>query len=427
MGKSLAGILIFLVLTSAAQARSLSGQWQGIIQGAALRIVVKIGKAPDGHATVALYSIDQGPEAIMADSVTIDGNKFDFAIGQLHLKYEGEVDGSGNAITGTITQGAPTSLDLQRTDARTAWPIDASPHAVHFITVAKGVKLEVLDWGGTGRPLILLSGLGATAHAFDELAPRFTATHHVYAITRRGFGNSTAPDPATSDYSADRLGADVIAVIDALKLERPILAGHSIAGEELSAVAAQAPQKVAGLIYMDAGYAYGFYAPGALVPEGASLTMDFRPLQQDIRKLYGDPTASDLDLIQTHLGELQQDIATLQAFLKTVPPSKEPPRTETRREQISDAILAGVERYTSIPVPVLAFFALDPKIPATTPADQKLSIQAQAAQQAHQADLFEAGVPTAHVVRLPGAAHAIWTTNEDEVVRDMEDFMGTLK
>jgi pimeloyl-ACP methyl ester carboxylesterase len=70
---------------------------------------------------------------------------------------------------------------------------DPSPHTVQFITVDDNVKLEVLDWSGSGRPLVLLSGLGNTAHVFDEFAPKLTSDYHVYGITRRGFGASSVP------------------------------------------------------------------------------------------------------------------------------------------------------------------------------------------------------------------------------------------
>ncbi|HUB81519.1 MAG TPA: hypothetical protein VMB03_22120 [Bryobacteraceae bacterium] len=63
------------------------------------------------------------------------------------------------------------------------------------------VTLEVLDWGGSGRPLILLAGLGNTAHVFDDFAPKLTPQYHVFGITRRGFGASSSP---ASGYSADR-------------------------------------------------------------------------------------------------------------------------------------------------------------------------------------------------------------------------------
>jgi len=68
---------------------------------------------------------------------------------------------------------------------------DPSPHTTQFVSADKDVRLEVLDWGGSGRPVILLAGRGNTAHVFDEFAPKLTAYCHVYGITRRGFGAST--------------------------------------------------------------------------------------------------------------------------------------------------------------------------------------------------------------------------------------------
>src|SRR5579863_79234 len=110
---------------------------------------------------------------------------------------------------------------------------DPSPHAVQFVTVDSNVRLEVLDWGGSGRPVVLLAGGGNTAHVFDEFAPKLTTDNHIYGITRRGFGASGFS--ATED-PAERLRDDVLAVIDALNLNRPVLVGHSIAGAELSSV-----------------------------------------------------------------------------------------------------------------------------------------------------------------------------------------------
>src|SRR5579872_5660891 len=72
---------------------------------------------------------------------------------------------------------------------------DPSKHTVQFVTVEKGVRLEVLDWGGTGRPVVLLAGSGNTAHIFDDFAEKLSgACCHVYGITRRGFGASTHPN-----------------------------------------------------------------------------------------------------------------------------------------------------------------------------------------------------------------------------------------
>ena len=59
----------------------------------------------------------------------------------------------------------------------------------------------MLDWGGSGRPHVLLAGLGNTAHVVDSFAPRLTAEYHVLGITRRGYGASSVP---ASGYSAER-------------------------------------------------------------------------------------------------------------------------------------------------------------------------------------------------------------------------------
>src|SRR6266576_2836339 len=135
-----------------------------------------------------------------------------------------------------------------------AWK-DPSPHITQFVTVDKNVRLEVLDWGGSGRPLVLLAGGGDTAHVFDDFAPKLTPSFHVYGITRRGFGESGF---SPGGYGADRLGDDVLAVLDSLKLIRPVLVGHSRAGEELSSIANRHPDHVAGLIYLEAAYQYAF-------------------------------------------------------------------------------------------------------------------------------------------------------------------------
>ena len=132
---------------------------------------------------------------------------------------------------------------------------DPSSHVTRFVTVSQNVRLEVLDWGGSGRPLVLLAGGGDTAHVFDEFASKLTADFHVYGITRRGFGESGFAPPASG---ADGYGDDVLAVLDALKLERPVLVGHSIGGQELSSVASRHPSRVAALVYLDAGYPYAF-------------------------------------------------------------------------------------------------------------------------------------------------------------------------
>jgi len=68
----------------------------------------------------------------------------------------------------------------RRTDAEWARWTDSSPHRVLFIPVSgraradatKPVRLEVLYWGGAGPTVVLLAGMGGTAHIYDDLAPQ---------------------------------------------------------------------------------------------------------------------------------------------------------------------------------------------------------------------------------------------------------------
>jgi alpha/beta hydrolase family protein len=103
---------------------------------------------------------------------------------------------------------------------------DPSPHQVRFITVDSTIKLEVLDWGGSGRPVLWI-GCYLTAHVYDNIAPKLTDQFHVYAVTRRGIGASDHP---STGYSPQRRADDILEVIGALKMERPILVGNSCGG-----------------------------------------------------------------------------------------------------------------------------------------------------------------------------------------------------
>jgi len=120
-----------------------------------------------------------------------------------------------------------------------------------FVDVGDGVKIEVLDWGGTGRPVVLLAGSGNTAHVFEDFAPKLIqCCHvHVYGITRRGFGQSGKP---RRGYATPDLAEDDFLVIQALKLQRPILIGHSVAGSEMTFLGQKLPSQLAALIYLDA-------------------------------------------------------------------------------------------------------------------------------------------------------------------------------
>jgi pimeloyl-ACP methyl ester carboxylesterase len=172
---------------------------------------------------------------------------------------------------------APRAVISASPPAPATWA-DPSPHRARFVTVAEGVQLEVLDWGGEGPPLIFLAGLGCSAHIFDEFAPAFRDRFHVYGVTRRGFGASSQPQ---AGYDIPTLGADLVAVLRALGLERASFVGHSIAGEELTWLAAHAPERVEKLVYLDAAYDRVAGREAQKDAPKAPMEQDSSPTEQD--------------------------------------------------------------------------------------------------------------------------------------------------
>jgi non-heme chloroperoxidase len=292
---------------------------------------------------------------------------------------------------------------------------------VQFVTVDQGVRLEVLDWGGTGRPLIFLSGLGDDAHVFNNLAPKFTASFHVYGITRRGFGNSSKPAPTVRNYTADRLGDDVIAVIDALQLDRPVLAGHSIAGEELSSIGSRHPEKVAGLIYLDAAFPYAYYNHA-----NTDWTLDMLEVRKHIDALQAGAVLEPqlIEDMSSSVEDLDKDMQELKTEIAMMKPPYPPPPPP-----IGLAMHFGEQQYTRISVPILAIVVCPHNFNGAISKDataRAAMVADDLSRCTAQADAFAAGVPSAHVVRLPNTDHYVFRSNETEVIREMNTFLERL-
>lgn len=116
----------------------------------------------------------------------------------------------------------------------------------------KSVRLHYIDYGGEGPAVILLAGLGSSAHIFDEFGPLLRTDHRVIAVTRRGYGQSSdAPD---GDYSNAALVDDLVELMDRLVINRASFVGHSLAGGELATLGAKHPERVDRLVYIDAAY-----------------------------------------------------------------------------------------------------------------------------------------------------------------------------
>jgi non-heme chloroperoxidase len=423
-------ISLLFMFAGAAFAQDLTGDWQGALKAGAqeLRVIVHIEKGDSGGWKATLASIDQSPDrglTIAVESLMLEGEDVKIAVPAVRGSYEGKLNANATAIAGNWTQGIPRPLELKRATPETAWK-DPSPHSAQFVTVEKDVKLEVLDWGGSGRALVFIPGLGNTAHIFDQFAPKFTSQYHVYGITRRGFGSSSAP---ASGYSADRLGDDVLAVLDSLKIAKPVLAGHSLGGEELSSVGSRHPERVAGLIYLDAGYAYAFYDQAR-----GDMNIDLVDLEKKLAQLHAgkgpaDPRPLIKELLEASLPAFEKDLREQQETLKTMPAALLAAQAAAPVGAPTQAIMSGMQKYTKIPAPILAIYAVPHDRGALANPDPTARAADEARDEATtgaQAKAFESALPSAKVIRIPHADHYVFRSNESDVLREMNLFLAGL-
>ena len=309
----------------------------------------------------------------------------------------------------------------------TVWK-DPSPHTTRLVSVDSNVRLEVLDWGGSGRPILLLAGGGNTAHVFDNFAPKLTAQHHVYGVTRRGYGASSY---SATENASVRLGEDVLAVIDSLQLNKPILVGHSIAGAELSSVANSHPDRVAGLVYLDAAYSYAFdNGKGTNIMESQKLEGPQPP----------PPSGADLasfDALQKYyerVNGFRFPEAELRQQRESTPDGGVGKQRDFPGGAALMSVITGTKKYTDIPVPALVIFAnphslgrwVDESTDSSVRTAAKAYSTALTALTERQEKAVENGVPRARVITLPSAHHYVFLSNEADVLRNMRAFIAGL-
>jgi pimeloyl-ACP methyl ester carboxylesterase len=182
--------------------------------------------------------------------------------------------------------GAPAADEAAWVRGRPARPAacrDTTPHRVTFVEVEPGVRLEVLDWGGSGEAMVLLTGSGDNAHVYDQFAFQFTDDFHVIGITRRGSLPSSQPQ---NGYDVPTRARDDIAVLNARGIRKATFVGHSLAGSELSQLGEVYPTRVEQLVYLDAADLAERFSPSRPEPPGPVYT------DADLKSLWAYQAAS---------------------------------------------------------------------------------------------------------------------------------------
>ena len=169
-----------------------------------------------------------------------------------------------------------TLVTLVACQRRATWS-DPAAHKSGFVT-ANGIRLHYLDWGGSGPALILIHGFTSNPHIFDDLAPAFTDRFRVVAYARRGHDESDAKGP----YGTATLTEDLRGLMDDLGIAKAHLAGWSMGGNELTAMAGTHPERVDRIVYLDGAYDWADSAsvaafnaiPRTKLPPGATRSLD---------------------------------------------------------------------------------------------------------------------------------------------------------
>jgi non-heme chloroperoxidase len=306
---------------------------------------------------------------------------------------------------------------------------DPNPAYRERLLAANGTTLHVIDYGGSGAPVVFLAGLGNSAHVFDDFAPRFTDRYHAFAFTRRGFGQSGRP---ADGYDTESLARDVVALLDSLGVDRAVLVGHSIAGDELTEVAARFPSRVAGLVYLEAAYDRSNVEARLAAMAAANALPPTPPA----------PTSAD-----------KASVAAFRDYIARLRGVRWPEREVSAVNQfdneghyvgdatdvsITIAILEGVAapKYRSVTAPALALYAVErgieqdyPWVPTLEQDREEAEAQAQRAiafenaWEAGQRAAFRQALPAAHVVEVPQASHYIFLSNVDLVEREIRAFL----
>jgi pimeloyl-ACP methyl ester carboxylesterase len=297
---------------------------------------------------------------------------------------------------------AVVALEGRPAAAQPGPPSDPSPHQVRMVTVDRSVRLEVLDWGGQGRPLLFV-GCYLSAHVFDEIAPKLRERFHVYAVTRRGVGASDRP---AAGYEPARRAADVLEVIDRLGLRKPLLVGNACGGDILHTLGGQHPDRLGGLVYLEAA-------------DDPTLTLSdyaFPPRERvNLAAFRGKPTPVTFPPAEQRRVEAQ-------------------PLDPAIRKAITEDHTVRPD-YAAIKVPVLAMYrstTLDQALRDFPPKDARereaveLAVVARRTVLAKwQGDLL-AGVPAARIVEVPGANLFMFLSHEAAVIREITAFATTL-
>ncbi len=155
------------------------------------------------------------------------------------------------------TFAVPGSLAAQKLDSLVA---HALPGVERRIVVAPAETVFVAD-AGQGDVVVLVSGLLGSSYQFRRIAPLLVDEgFRVLAPELPGVARGSRPKDA--DYSLTAQGDRIIALLDSLGIDRAYLLAHTIGGSIALRAAARHPERVDGILLLEAGASETATTPG---------------------------------------------------------------------------------------------------------------------------------------------------------------------
>ena len=240
--------------------------------------------------------------------------------------------------------------------------------------------------GGAGAPLLLLHGGPSLSDYMDMLAAEVTGWRSIRYQQR-----SLSPSATEGPFTVARHVADAVAVLDALGVDRAVVAGHSWGGHLALHLAVARPDRVAGLLILDP---LGAIGDGGAAEMGHALEDRLLPAAvaryREVEARLSGPDASDADALES-LTLLWPGYYARPETAPGPPPGLRMSLAgniatlTSAMEQIADGSLARALGDVSVPA-IFLLGALSP-MPVS------------------QGELTAALLPRAEVVIVPGAGH----------------------
>ena len=140
-----------------------------------------------------------------------------------------------------------TSSRMASDDRRAAAP---GLSAARSLTLPNGVSLSYVEHGDAAAPpVVLLHGITDSWRSFAPILPELSRSFRLFAISQRGHGESGKP---AAGYTPRDFAADVAAFMEARKLRRAVIVGHSMGAANALRFAADYPERTAALVLIGA-------------------------------------------------------------------------------------------------------------------------------------------------------------------------------